>query len=121
MKFNLLLLVLQRKLSRAAKRNEAFRQFIKDKQLKLIIKTSDNRKGRLYRFDRGRITSSSRIGEAADAAMVWSDAVTAFKVMSSNNEEASVAALTDRTLQVDGDFKAFAWFSRSLDIMMGKA
>ena len=121
MKFNLLLFVLQRKLSKAAKHNEAFKQFIKDKQLKLIIKTADDRKGRLYRFDRGRITSSPRIGDPSDAAMVWADADIAFKVMSSNNDEASVAALTDRTLQVEGDFKAFAWFSRSLDIMMGKA
>ena len=53
--------------------------------------------------------------------MVWCDPETAFKVMTSKNDEASVAALTEKKLQVEGNFKEFMWFSRALDIMMGKA
>lgn len=121
MKFNLLLFILYRKLIKAAKGDPMFQKFIKSKKLNVAVKTADGKRGRVYQFNRGRISSITGGRREFDTAMVWSDAETAFQVMSSSNDEASVAALTERTLQVEGDFKEFMWFSRALDIMMGKA
>lgn len=121
MKFNLLLFILQRKLSKAARSNDAFQRFIRNKCLKIAIKTADDRRGRLFIFNRGRISANGRFTAGADAAMVWNDADTGFKVMANSDDEASLAALADRSLKIEGDFKAFAWFSRALNIMMGKA
>lgn len=121
MKFNLLLFILYVKLKQAAKNNVRFKKFIKDKRLNFGIKTTDGKRGRLYIFSNGKITSRSGGSEESESAMVWSDADTAFKVMASGNEEASVASLTEKKLQVEGDLKEFLWFSRALDIMMGKA
>lgn len=121
MKFNLLLFILYVKLKQAAKKNERFIQFIKDKQLQFAVKTADGRRGRLYTFSKGAITSNSGAPKTSDSAMVWSDSDTAFKTMSSSNEETSVAALTEKKLTVEGDLKEFMWFSRAIDIMMGKA
>ncbi len=121
MKFQLLLYILYKKLAKAARKNTRFKNFIQNKQLKFAIKTGRNGIGRQYVFDNGKISSSAKNILVCDAAMVWCDADTAFKVMASGNEEASVAALTEKKLQVEGDFKEFMWFSRAVDIMMGKA
>jgi len=121
MKFNLLLFVLYVKLKQAAKNNSRFMKFIKDKNLLFGIKTADGKRGRLYKFANGAITSQSGSPRVSDSAMVWADADTAFKIMSGNNEEASVAALTEKKLEVEGNLKEFMWFSRAIDIMMGKA
>ncbi len=119
MKFKLLLYLLSVKLRGASKKNPAFIKYIKDKNLKAQIKTADNSQGRLYIFNRGKVSSVPGVHEA-DFAMVWDDPETAFKVMTSGNEEASLAALTERKLVVDGNFKDFAWFSKALSIMTAK-
>ncbi|MBU2511444.1 hypothetical protein KJ966_08895 [bacterium] len=121
MKFRLLLYIIHRKLKKAATANDRFKSFIQSKKLSITIKTGDSRLGRRYTFENGKISSTSGIAKECDAAMVWRDANTAFEVMSSGNEEASVAALTEQKLQIEGSFKEFMWFSRALDIMMGKA
>ncbi len=121
MKFSLLLFVLRLKLSWAAKNNDSFKKFIKDKCLSFGIKTLDGSRGRLFMFNKGSISSRAGNPEKPDSAMVWFDANTGFTVMASGNDEAAVAALTEKKLVVEGDFKEFMWFSRALDIMMGKA
>ncbi len=121
MKFRLLLFILYRKLLKAAGANDRFKNFIKNKKLKFAIKTSNSLQGRQFIFDNGKMSSTSSIANECDAAMVWCDANTAFKVMSSTNEEAAVAALTEQKLQIEGNYKEFMWFTRALDIMMGKA
>lgn len=121
MKFQLLLFILYRKLRKAAASNDRFKNFIENKKLNLVIKSSNGRQARQYLFDNGKISSTSSINKEYDAAMVWCDAETGFKVMSSGDEEASVAALTEKKLHVDGNFKDFMWFLRALDIMLGKA
>lgn len=121
MKFKLLLFILLKKMQWAAKKNQAFKKFIKDKKLSVCIKTRDNKKGREFIFDDGKIKSRSGVSMDSAMSMVWCDADTGFKTMSSPNEEAPVAALTEQKLVIQGSFKEFAWFSRSLDIMMGKA
>ena len=121
MKFKLLLFILYTKLKQAAKKNDRFMKFIQDKQLQFNIKTADGKTGRQYLVSNGKVSSRSGLAEKTDFNMVWSDADTAFQVMSSTNEEASVAALTEKKLQVEGDLREFMWFSRAVDIMMGKA
>lgn len=121
MKFQALLFILYLKLVRAAAKNQRFKKFIKDKRMKFVIKTRLGARGRQYVFDNGKISSTSKAIKECDAAMVWCDADTAFKVMSSGDQEASVAALTERKLLVEGNFKDFMWFSRALDIMLGVA
>ena len=116
MKFKLLLYLLSGKLKAASKKNHAFKEFIRGKTLKALIKTADNKAGRLFIFNRGEVSSVPGIHDA-DCALVWSDPGTAFKVMTSGNEEASLAALTEKKLIVEGNYKDFAWFSKALSKM----
>ena len=120
MKFYLLLFILARKMSRAAKKNSAFKQFIRCKELKFAIKTRIGQKGRKYIFNNGRISWNNDLDDCR-AAMVWCDGDTAFKVMSSGNDEAIVAALTEKKLTVEGNFKEFMWFARALELMTAKS
>ncbi len=120
-KFRLLLFILTIKLKLAARNNDRFTAFIRNKSLRMGIRTADSSSGREYMFLNGKITTRSGSLKDTDFEMVWSDAATAFKVMSSSNEEASVAALTEKKLQVEGNLKEFMWFSRAMDIMLGKA
>ena len=121
MKFQLLLFILSRKMMRAAARNARFKKFISARRLKFTIKTSQGKNGRQFIFDNGLISSTTDISRDFDAAMVWCDEAEAFKVMTCGNDEASIAALTEKKLLVEGNFKDFMWFSRALDIMLGKA
>ncbi len=116
MKFRFLLYLLSTKLRAAARKNGAFKKYIKNKTLRAVIKTADNKHGRLYIFEQGKISSAPGIHKAA-FAMVWSDPDTAFKVMTSGNEESSLAALTENKLTVEGSYKDFAWFSKALSLM----
>lgn len=120
MKFKLLLLILYGKLKTAAKKNKAFKDYIGNKKLKVAIKTAKEGLGRVYVFNQGAITSIPGTGETADVAMVWCDADTGFKVMTNKNEEAALAAMTEKKLIIEGNFKEFMWFSTALAKMMAK-
>lgn len=118
MKFNLLLFLLSGKLKGAAKRNPVFKEYIHGKTLQALIKTADNKQGRLYLFQDGSVSSvPGAEHDGVDCAMVWSDPDTAIRVMTSGNDEAWLAALTERKLVAQGSYKDFAWFTRALSKM----
>ena len=120
MKFKLLLFILSKKLKKAAKSNLAFKKFIEGKRVKVVMKTANGGQGRAYVVQNGKIGSSTRDFSNADAAFVWSDGNTAFEVLSSGDDEAIIAAMTEKTLQSEGNFKEFIWFLTALGKMEQK-
>jgi len=117
MKFKLLLFILSQKMKKAAKSNPVFKAFIKGKNVKVIMKTADGKAGRAYIVKEGKVDSNTRDLAGADAAFVWSDGNTALNVMASGNDEAFIAAMTEKKLQSEGDFKEFIWFLTALGKM----
>lgn len=116
MKFKLLLFILSNKLKQAEKKNPVFREFIKHKDVKVTMKTADGRMGRAFIIKDGTVKSSGDLADA-DAAFVWVDGNTAFDVMSAGDDEAFIAAMTEKKLIAEGDFKAFVWFLSALGKM----
>lgn len=114
----LLLFALSLKLSKAAKNNKAFKDYIGSIQLRILIKTADNKWGRLFVFDKGRVTSFAGADHSADAALVWSDAATAFKVMLSGSEEATFLAAASGKLKVEGMAYYIQWFNDAVKLVM---
>ena len=57
MKLRLLLFILYQKLKKAAKKNAAYRSFLGNMQVKIMIKTADGKHGRLFIFDRGKLST----------------------------------------------------------------
>lgn len=117
MKFKLLLFILSFKLKKAAKSTHAFKEFIKGKYVKVLMKTADGKQGRAFILRDGTINSSSRNFSNADAVFVWSDGDTAFKVMSSGDDESFIAAMTEKKLWSEGNYKDFIWFLTALGKM----
>ncbi len=118
MKLSFLLFVLYLKLARAAKTHRAFRNYIGTVRLKILIKTADNRHGRLFVFDGGKVTSKAGANHESDAALVWSDANTAFKVMLSGTEEATFIAAASGKVKVEGMAYYIQWFNDAVKLVM---
>ncbi len=120
MRFSALLYILFRILKRAAGKKRAFKNYLGNiQQLRIMIKTADGRRGRLFIFDKGRIATKRGARHAYDAAIIWSDAATAFKVMSSMSDEATFLAAAQGKMKLDGMAYFAQWFNDAVKIAMG--
>lgn len=120
MRFSALLYILSVILKHAMKKKRAFQNYIGSIQnLRIMIKTADSRHGRIFIFNRGRIISKRGAKHAYDAAIIWSDAATAFKVMSSMSEEATFLAAAQGKMKLDGMAYFAQWFNDAVKIAMG--
>ena len=119
MKFSLLLLILYKKLKKASKKNVTFRNYVSAMSAKILIKTADGKRGRLFIFDRGSI-SSVRGGNhpGFDVALIWSDAGTAFRVMASGSDEESFKAAAQGKLKVEGMAYFAQWFTDAVKLII---
>ena len=121
MRFSALLYILFRILKRAASRKRAFQNYIGNIHgVRIMIKTADNRRGRLFIFDKDGVSSRRGAKHTYDAAIIWSDASTAFKVMSSMSDEASFLAAAEGKMKLDGMAFFAQWFNDGVKIAMGK-
>ncbi len=118
MKFSLLLFILFQKLKKAIKSNKAYRSYIGEIRLKILMKTADGKRGRLFIFDKGKLSSRSGASHAADAALVWSDAATAFKVMASGSDEEMFLAAANGKVKVEGMAYFIQWFGDGVKLVM---
>jgi len=118
MKLRLLLFILYQKLKRAAAKSAAYRSFLGGMQVKIMIKTADGKHGRLFIFDRGKLSSLAGGTHAYDAALVWSDAGTAFKVLSSGSDEQTFFAAAKGQLKIDGMAAYVQWFNDGVKLVM---
>lgn len=119
MRLSLLLFILSLKLKAAARKNQAFRKYIGTTiTLKVLIKTRDGKSGRLFVFDKGRVSSLKGAHHACDAALVWSDSGSAFTVMLKGTDEASFKAAAAGKLTVEGMAYYIQWFNDAVKLTM---
>ncbi len=118
MRLSLLLFILSVKLQAAARRNKAFQNYIGQITLKILIKTADCRWGRLFVFDKGKVSSINGADHTCDAALVWSDSGTAFSVMVKGSDEATFQAAADGKLKVEGMAYYIQWFNDGVKLTM---
>jgi hypothetical protein len=119
MRFTLLLFILSILLKWASKRNLAFRKYIGSiHQVKIMIKTADGKRGRVFVFDQGQVNSRSGAKHLYDAAIIWSDAITAFKVMTSRSDEAQFMAAAAGTMKLDGMAYFAQWFNDGVKLVL---
>lgn len=118
MRLSLLLFLLSVKLKMAAKTNTEFQNYIGTIELRILIKTANNKLGRLFVFNKGRVSSIGGANHRFDAALVWSDPSTAFKVMLKGTDEASFQAAAEGKLKVEGMAYYIQWFNDAVKIIM---
>jgi len=120
MKFKLLLFILAQKLKSAAKKNTAYRKHLGLLQIRVLINTADGKTGRLFIFDKGSFSSVSGTHHQFDVALVWSDADTAFKVMTSKTGDADTfRAAAEGKVRVEGMVPYLQWFTDGVKLVMG--
>jgi hypothetical protein len=120
MKFRLLLYILFKKLRKASKSNIAFKNYVKNKKLRLLIKTADGKISRMYVIGNGEVSSPGGDQNGYDVAMVWADAASGFKAMASDNDADTMIAWKEGKLKVDGNANLLMWFTGAAKIMMKK-
>ena len=118
MKLRLLLFILYRKLKRAATKNPAYRSFLGHMQVKIMIKTADGKRGRVFIFDKGKLSTLKGGMHPYDAALVWSDSNTAFKVLSSRSDKQTFLAAANGKLKIDGMAAYVQWFTDGVNLAM---
>ena len=111
MKFKILLYILGRKLIKKAGTSADFKKKISEKNCTVQVKTADNKKGRYYTFNNGGVTSTGGVTANPTAAMVWKDAATAFKVLTSSDDAKGMQAFQDGSLKLEGDAGTALWFT----------
>ena len=119
MKFNLLLFILAKKLKAAAKSNPNYKKHLGLMQIKVLIRTANGKIGRLFIFDRGSFKSVSSAGDQADVALIWADAATAFRVMTSKTSDADTfQAAAEGKVRIEGMVPYLQWFTDGVDLAM---
>lgn len=117
MRFTLLLLGLHLMLKNAAKKNEEFKHYIRKQNARILIKTADNKRARLFVFNRGIVSSKAGDTKEFDVALVWSDAATGFSVMLDKSKDASFKAAADNKLRVIGMSVYAQWFEDAMKLV----
>lgn len=119
MRFSFLLLILYKKLRKASRNNTAFMQYISTMRAKVLIRTADGKRGRLFLFDRGNVSCRGGAEHRDfDAALVWSDAATGFKVMLAGTDEASFRAAAGGKLEIRGMSIYAQWFTEVVRLVI---
>ena len=119
MRFRALLFILYKILKRAAKRNAVFRNYIGTIHcVKIMIKTADNKRGRLFVFDQGKVSSRGGCKHPYDTAIIWSNAKTGFKVMASQSDEEQFKAAAAGEMKLDGMAFFAQWFNDGVKLVM---
>ncbi len=118
MRFSVLLFALYNILKIASMTNKAYKKYISKISAKILIKTKDGERARLFVFDKGKLSSMPGDQENYDVALVWEDAATGFSVMTSKKKDASFNAAADGKLKVLGMSIYAQWFEDGINMVM---
>jgi len=118
MKFSLLLLALHLVLKWAAWKNPVFKKYIAKSHVRVLIKTANGRRARLFVFDKGTVSTVCGDRNDFDVALVWRDAATGFAVMTDKREDASFNAAAEGKLKVLGMSVYAQWFEDAMKLAL---
>lgn len=118
MHFSILLFMLSLILKIASYTHGGFKQYIAKAGGRILIKTADGRRARLFIFDKGTVSSVRGDQKDFDAALVWRDANTGFFVMISKKKDASFNAAAEGKLRVEGMSVYAQWFETAMKLIL---
>lgn len=120
MRFSVLLFMLANILKAASWTSRSYKRHIRGVSARVLIKTEDGERARLFIFDRGRVSSKSGDHQSYDVALVFKDAATGFSVMTSRKKDASFNAAASGRLKVLGMSLYAQWFEAGANLVMGQ-
>ena len=120
MRFSILLFALGQILRVAAIISRPFKHYIRNTDARVLIKTADNSRARLFVFNKGKVSSLAGHHDVFDVALVFKDAATGFAVLTSQKKDASFNAAAEGELQVVGMSLLAQWFEDATQIILPK-
>jgi hypothetical protein len=118
MRFSLLLFALSFMIKFASRWNGRFKLYIKSTDVRVLIKTADGKRARLFIFNKGKVSSRTGNRKDFDVALVWKDAKTGFSVMTDKRKDASFRAAAEGKLRVEGASVYAQWFEDGMKLIM---
>ena len=118
MRFTLLLFVLGRILKIASITSKPFKRYIGNTTARILIKTADGGRSRLFAFDKGKVSSFPGNHDRFDAALVFKDAASGFAVMTSKKPDASFNAAAEGRLSIEGMALYAQWFEDATKLIL---
>jgi hypothetical protein len=112
MRFRLLLFILASKFKKAAEKGQGFDKLLMGHECTIVIKTNDGQKGRRFIFKDGGFATDSVLDQF-DAALVWTDAKTAFQAMR-RGDKGIRDALQNHLVAIEGKLHSFTWFRAAI-------
>ncbi len=121
MRFTILLYIIYLILKRASKKNRDYQNYIGNiNGVRIMIKSATGKRGRLFIFDKGTVKSKGGSSQDYDAAIIWSDPGTGFRVMLSMSDEATFHAAAEGKMKLDGMAFFAQWFNDGVKLAMKK-
>ena len=118
MRFSLLLFALGQILKIASIISKPFKHYIRNTDARVLIKTEDNQRARLFVFNKGKFSSRPGNHDAFDVALIFKDAATGFAVLTSKKKDASFNAAAEGKLKVAGMSLFAQWFEDATKIIL---
>lgn len=118
MRFTLLLFALGQILKIASITSKPFKHYIRNTNARVLIKTKDNQRARLFVFNKGKVSSRAGNHAAFDVALIFKDAAAGFAVLSSKKKDASFNAAAEGKLNVAGMSFFAQWFEDGTKIIL---
>ncbi len=118
MKFTLLLFALGQILKVASITNKNFKRYIRKVDARILIKTRNGERARLYIFNKGKVSSVAGNHDVYDAALIFKDAAAGFKVLTSKKKDASFNAAAEGNLTVEGMSFFAQWFEDGTKLIL---
>jgi len=111
MKFRFLLWAMGLLMSRASRKNPAFQQQLKDKDLVFQLQTLDGKAARHFIVKDGRISSSGGTWPEPAFAIAFKDAAFGFETLQAKNKQlAFMQGIQDKSIQIKGNPALVIWF-----------
>ncbi len=98
--------------------DRTFRERLKEKNLVAQIKTQDNRIGRAYRINAGKVSNRKGIVKDAQLSIVFRDAGSAVRLMLARNDFLlQIHAMKNFHVDVRGEDESVIWFMQTLQML----
>lgn len=118
MKFSVLLFGLSLVLKVTSLMNKPFKKHIQNSNIRLLINTRDNSRGRLFLFNRGKVRSVSGAHHPFDVALVFKDPGTGFSVLADRRKDAVFSAAARGDVHIEGMSVWAMWFEEAIKFIM---
>ena len=118
MRLTLLLFALGQILKIASMGSKKFKWYIRKMDARILIRTEGGKHARLFRFNKGKVSSHYGNHDAFDVALTFKDAATGFAVLTSKEKDASFNAAADGKLKVEGMSVYAQWFEDGTKLVL---